>query len=205
MSKHPQRTFVRTAGSAVMRRVQRGFNIIELMVGVTLMGILLYYTIPAMTTWLQSSQIRTAAESIQGALQLARAEAVRRNTAVEMVLTSVEGGGNRTDWLVRCVTSSATCPGTSQLEASIQQRVAAEGSPNATVAVNPAMSAIAYAGNGRITPVPPGSITINVRHQEGGSCLADGGPYRCLRLVVSPGGQVRMCDPALAAPNPRAC
>jgi type IV fimbrial biogenesis protein FimT len=193
------------APAAAFRRMQRGFNMIELMVGVTLMALLLYFSVPAMTNWMQGSQIRTAAESIQGALQLARAEAVRRNTAVEVVLTSVAGGGNRTDWLVRCVTSSATCPGAGQLETSIQQRVAAEGSPNATVTVNPAGSVIAYAGNGRITPVPAGAITINLGHQVADSCLADGGPYRCLRLVVSPGGQVRMCDPALAAPNPRAC
>jgi len=184
---------------------QRGFNLIELMVGIAIVSMMLFFLIPSMGAWLQSSQIRNATESIQGALQLARTEAVRRNTPVEMVLTSVAGGGSATDWVVRCVTPSATCPGVAQVQTSIQERMAREGSPNAAVAVNPAMSTIVFTGNGRISPVPAGNITIDVGHVTANSCLADGGDYRCLRLVVAPGGQARMCDPSLVAPNPRAC
>lgn len=189
----------------LFRGMQRGLTIIELMVGIAVLSMLLLFMIPSMTTWLQSSQIRNATESIQGALQLARAEAVRRNTSVEMVLTSVAGGGAATDWVVRCVTASATCPGVAQAETFIQARVAAEGSPNAAVTVNPAMSTIVFTGNGRISPVPAGNITLNVTHVTANTCIADGGDFRCLRLVVSPGGQARMCDPSLVAPNPRAC
>lgn len=196
---------IRLGQEARPRPGQRGFNLIELMVGIAIMALVLYFMIPSMAAWMQSSQIRSATESIQGALQLARAEAVRRNTTVEVVLTSVAGGGDGTDWLIRCLIPSATCPGDGQAETSIQQRVAAEGSPNAVVAVNPALSAIAYSGNGRLTPVPAGNVTINVGHRRANSCLADGGDYRCLRIVVAPGGQVRMCDPAVVAPNPRAC
>ncbi len=184
---------------------QRGFTLIELMVGVAVVGLMLLFMIPSMSAWIQGSQIRSATESIQGALQLARAEAVRRNTPVEMVLTSVAGGGNATDWVVRCVTSSASCPGVAQAETFIQAKVAGEGSPNATVTVNPAMSAIVFTGTGRISPVPAGNITLNVGHVTANTCIADGGEYRCLRLVVAPGGQMRMCDPAVVAPNPRAC
>jgi type IV fimbrial biogenesis protein FimT len=187
------------------RAVQQGFNLIELMVGIAIIGLVLYFMIPSMGAWMQSSQIRSATESVQGALQLARAEAVQRNTAVELVLTSVAGGGNTTDWVVRCVTSSATCPGTGQVETFIQQRLGREGAPNAVVSLNPAMSSIAFSGNGRITPLPAGNITLNFAHQRANSCLSDGGDYRCLRLVVTPGGQMRMCDPSVSAPNPRAC
>lgn len=189
----------------VLRGRQQGFTLIELMVGVAIVGVMLLFMIPSMSTWIQGSQIRSATESIQGALQLARAEAVRRNTQVEMVLTSVAGGGVATDWVVRCVTPSASCPGVAQAQTFIQAKSAGEGSPNATVAVNPAMSAIVFTGTGRISPVPAGNITINVGHVTANSCIADGGDYRCLRLVVTPGGQMRMCDPALVAPNPRAC
>lgn len=178
---------------------------VELMIGVSVMALVLFFMIPSMGAWLQSSQIRSATESIQAALQLARAEAVQRNTNVELVLTSVAGGGNGTDWLVRCVTPSATCPGTGQAETFIQERIGREGSPNATVTLNPAISTIVFSGNGRITPLPAGNITINVGHVQANSCLADGGNYRCLRLVLAPGGQMRMCDPAVTAPNPRAC
>lgn len=191
------------SGAAAL--AQRGFTIVELLVGIAVLSMLLLYMVPNMTNWLQSSQIRNATESIQGALQLARAEAVRRNTPVEVVLTSVAGGGNATDWVVRCVTPSATCPGVAQLQTFIQERAAAEGSPNAAVTVNPAMSTIVFTGNGRISPVPAGNITVNVTHVRANSCITDGGDFRCLRLVISPGGQARMCDPSVVAPNPRAC
>jgi type IV fimbrial biogenesis protein FimT len=40
-------------------------------------------------------------------------------------------------------------------------------------------------------------------------CKANGGDMRCLQIVVTPGGRVRMCDPsvdAVANPNDtRAC
>lgn len=185
--------------------MQRGFNLIELMVGIAIMSMVLYFMIPSMGAWLQSSQIRSASESILGGLQLARAEAVRRNTNVELVLTSVAAAGTASDWVVRCVTPTADCPGVGMAETEIQKRGAGEGSPNATVTVNPAMSAIVYTGTGRISPVPAGNVAIDVAHVKENSCIADGGEYRCLRLVLSPGGQVRMCDPALSAPNPRAC
>lgn len=208
MAEH--RLPLRPIEGSVLRGLQRGFTLIELMVGIAIISMVLFFMIPSMATWLQGSQIRNATESIQGGLQLARAEAVRRNTQVALVLTSVAGGGNATDWVVRCVVSSPTCPGVGQMETFIQQRVAQEGSPNAVVTLNPAMSAIAFTGNGRITPVPAGNIVIDVTHVSNNppgtnTCIADGGNYRCLRLVVASGGQTRMCDPSLAAPNPRAC
>ncbi len=200
-----ERSFFPPQSRRAPRMKQGGFTLIELMVGIGIASMLLLFMVPNMTTWLQSSQIRNATESIQGALQLARAEAVRRNTNVEMVLTSVAGGGNATDWVVRCATPSATCPGTGQAETSIQQRSGREGSANAALTLNPAISTIVFSGNGRITPLPAGNITIDVGHVTANSCLAAGGNYRCLRLVVAPGGQARMCDPSLVAPNPRAC
>jgi type IV fimbrial biogenesis protein FimT len=39
------------------------------------------------------------------------------------------------------------------------------------------------------------------------ACIADGGSMRCLRVVVTGGGSIRMCDPTpgIVAPDPRAC
>ena len=59
---------------------QRGLTLIELMIGVVITGILLAMGVPSFASWLQSSQIRTAAGSILDGLQLAHAEAIRRNT-----------------------------------------------------------------------------------------------------------------------------
>ena len=53
----------------------RGVTLIEMLIGLTVLGILLMLGMPSYTTWIQSTKIRAAAESLQAGLQLARAEA----------------------------------------------------------------------------------------------------------------------------------
>jgi type IV fimbrial biogenesis protein FimT len=60
----------------------RGFSLVELIVGMAILGVLLAIAMPAFSNWLRNARVRTAAESVQNGLQLARAEAVRRNTTV---------------------------------------------------------------------------------------------------------------------------
>lgn len=188
------------------RSVQRGFNLIELMVGIAIVSLVLSFMIPSMAVWLQSSQIRSAAEALHGGLQLARTEAVRRNTSVQLDLPSVDGAGiGGSDWVVRCATPTPSCPGAGQTETEIQMRAAQEGSPNAQLTVVPTLNSIVYTGTGRISPVPAADIVIDVRHVRNNACLADGGEYRCLRVIVTTSGQVRMCDPGLPNTNPRGC
>jgi type IV fimbrial biogenesis protein FimT len=194
--------------------MQRGVSLIELSIGLTIMAILLALGIPGFGAWIQNTRIRTAAESVQNGLQLARAEAVRRNTDVQFAQT----GAN---WTVGCTTAAADCP------ASIQTRSGAEGSANSVVTPSEVLSTGAAAG----TPVFTGTVIFNglgrvnttsigagnnasllvtnsndncVACAAGSTwsdCPATTGLMRCLRVVVSTGGQIRMCDPALPGPT----
>jgi type IV fimbrial biogenesis protein FimT len=67
---------------------ETGFTLIELLVGLTIVGILFMMGVPSFKSWIQNTQIRTATEVIQNGLELARAEAVRRNTPVRFQLTT---------------------------------------------------------------------------------------------------------------------
>jgi type IV fimbrial biogenesis protein FimT len=187
--------------------LQHGFTMIEVMVVVTIVSLVLLFGVPTMSSWMQSSQIRNASESIQSGLQLARNEAVARNDSVQFVLTTVAGGGTASDWTVRCVTPTANCPGVGNVapaKTEIEKRVAAEGSANVQVAT--AQPTIVFNGMGRVTPTPAGTIQIDITNPTGGTCAAVGGAMRCLRVMITSGGQSRMCDPALAlAANPRGC
>lgn len=178
---------------------QSGFSLIELIVGVMIIGILATAGIPSFLSWIQNSQLRTAAETISNGLQLTRAEAVRRNTSVQFSLSGTTDVDS--SWTVGCVIPVADLngDGIDDCPASIQSRSGAEGSRNARVNSNTAtvvFSALGRAGS---------NTTINVTNPTGGLCMATGGPMRCLNIVVTSGGSVRMCNPALPSTNPQGC
>ena len=162
------------------------------MVAIAIMGVLMVAVIPGFSGWLQNSQIRTAAESVQNGLQLARTEAVNRNTAVTFTLT-----GN--DWSVDIVANA-----TFGIAASaVQARKGTEGSRNAVITSN--QNVVTFSGTGQATPTP---ATFNVKNSTAGACAAVGASTgaRCMNVVVETGGKIRMCDPAiLLANNPQGC
>jgi len=169
-----------------MLRYARGVTLIELMIAVAVLGVLLSLALPSYRNWIQNTQIRTAAEAIQSGMQLARAEAVRRNTTVKLVM------GASTDWTVSVISPAEQ----------IQARPAAD-SPNATVTVTPAgATTVTFSGLGRVTPNTP--ISNSIQQIDINTSVTIDSP-RPLRIVVGTGGNVRFCDPAVAAPDPRAC
>lgn len=212
----------------------RGFSLIELMVGLVVFAILLSTGIPAFNKWVQGSQIRTEAESIQNGLQLARAEAVRRNVAVRFQLVDEITNGcaqstTGVSWVISLDDTAGNC-GKQKLNDAflitdatnnpypriIQTHSAGEGVPNVRVSTDQAT--VSFNGLGRqvsvplaggtSTPTPPAEVKIDISNPKGGSCAADThnkNDMHCLRVVVSPAGKVRMCDPSLANTDAQAC
>jgi len=203
-------------------KTRRGFSLVELIVGMAILGVLLAIAMPAFSNWLRNAKVRTAAESVQNGLQLARAEAVRRNTTVgfrlvdsadeSCALIAEDLSTSVWNWVVSIRSPAGKCqiaPVAEDADPSddaladdpfiIQSRSGAEGSSAATLMTN--RSAVVFNSLGRLptVPVPPGSVRIDVDSATGEPCLAAGGTIRCLRIMVTLGGQIRMCDPALAA------
>jgi len=186
-------------------RVNRGFTIVELMIGVALLAILLGIAGPSFATWVQNTQIRTMSEAVQNGLHRARAEAVGRNAPVRFeLMTTLDNtcapSTTGRNWVVSMDGATANCASTNMADAAapvaprlIQARPSGDGSRNAVVAAS--QSSIAFNGLGRVTPVPAADITIDITNPTGGTCAGSGGSMRCLRVVVTAGGQVRMCDP----------
>jgi type IV fimbrial biogenesis protein FimT len=191
-------------GQDVLVPKQRGFTLIELLITITILGILFAAAIPNYRAWIQNTQIRSAAESLQAGLNLARSEAVRRNTRVEFVLTNstpdesnvgtVTASTAGVNWLVRQFEST-----TYAASDFIQSKTGAEGASQVTVGAD--ASSIAFSGLGRASA----PLTINLTNPSAGTCAALGGNARCLRINVSIGGQVRMCDPSVTGTDTRAC
>jgi len=196
--------------------LRRGMTMIELMVGIAIVALLLALTAPSFSTWIQATQIRTAAETLQNGLILARAEAVRRNTLVRFQLTdtldnSCNIANTGTNWVVSLGDPTGACatalPDPADpnppAPAIIQLRAGAEGSKNALVSTPQAL--VVFNGLGRITPVPAGDINFSISNPIGGNCVTQGGTMHCLRINTSAAGQVRMCDPAFASTDPKGC
>ena len=200
-----------------MNKRPYGFTLIELMITIAVFALLLMVGLPSMNTWLQNQQIRTSAEAVQAGLQLARAEALRRNAPVRFQLVDTLTAGcalfdRGTNWIVSINDPTGLCNVPESDVAApltIQKRSGAEGTPNALVRgwSGPAAgTTVTFNGLGRVTGA--GTITqIDVTNASGNCQPA--GPMRCLQLNISSGGQVRMCDPnvnpAVDPNDPRLC
>ena len=192
-----------------MNRSSSGFTLIEMMITLAVFALLLMVGLPSMTTWLQNSQIRTSAETMQMGLQFARAEALRRNVPVRFQLVDSLAGGcalsdKGTSWVINLgdidVTGKCDQAESEDVDARIlQKRSGAEGTSNATVESAAGAKYVKFNGLGRvIDELGVLEITqIDIRGPAGSVCQDTKGPLRCLRLTLSNGGGVRMCDPAV--------
>ena len=187
----------------------RGFNLIEVLIGLVVLGVLFAAGLPTVTAWLQSTQVRTSAEAVISGLQLARTEAVRRNRSVQFSLTDTLSAGcapslTGTNWVISLVDPTGACNATPSDTAApqiLQKRNGQEGSPNATVTTT--SSVVTFNALGR--PTAGGGATIDIKSSQG-TCQGAAGQIRCLRISVGSSGSARMCDPAVTdATDSRCC
>lgn len=174
------------------RRAQCGMTLVEIGISLVVLGVLVSLAAPAFFQWLQSQQVRVATEAVLNGLQVARAEAIRRNLRVQIAI------GPGTGW---SVTEAAS--GTA-----IQSRVHEEGTSSANITIAPpGATTVTFTPLGGVAPnldASPAVTQINFDNPVAGSCQPSGA-MRCLRVLVSGGGSVKMCDPVVVSPDPRAC
>lgn len=209
----------------LMRARQAGFTLIELVVALTIIAVMLLLGMPSMNSLFQNAKIGNAAQTLQAGVQLARAEAIRRNLPVEFVLSNVTtavnsdatansaaANPNGGAWIVRYVELATPADTSYHL---IEAKAALEGSgqavgstPNVRVQGSSVAPAATFTGvitfNGLGGTSDGAEYRLAVDNPSGGAC-APTGPMRCLQVRASPGGQVKICDPLAAAGDSRAC
>ncbi|HYL71005.1 MAG TPA: GspH/FimT family pseudopilin, partial [Candidatus Dormibacteraeota bacterium] len=142
------------------RRQPRGFTLVEVMISLTVLGILLMLALPSFSEWLQNQQLRAASEATLNGLQVARAAAIQRNVLVRFQQTAPPF----TAWSVTEPVSALA----------VQSRAHEEGSPNAQITATPAgATTVTFAPLGNVVANLDGSATVtqfDVNNPGGGSC-----------------------------------
>jgi type IV fimbrial biogenesis protein FimT len=202
-----------------MLKNSRGLTLIELIVGLVVMSILISFGAKEFSLWARNAGIRTAAEGVLSGLQLARTEALKGNALmrfqlVDALTDSCERDVNGPHWVVSRDEAESHC-GASPSE-TVSPRIVqiydgneAAGRRTKIVADD---SLFTFNGLGRLTsPAVATQAVIDVYGDEGaGQCVphfgqTGNGKLRCLRVEVTRGGGIRLCDPALPDTDTQAC
>ncbi|NHQ85717.1 prepilin-type N-terminal cleavage/methylation domain-containing protein [Iodobacter sp. HSC-16F04] len=205
------------------QRNQQGFTLVEILITLLIFGILLSLAGPPFQGWVRSTQLRTYAESFQSAVQLARAEAIKRNGYVELILTNdavaatnrnannVSPSVDGTAWLIRacpaCVNLTTAAPAGSRYPF-IEGKTVAEGN-SAQFKLTADQSMIRFDALGRadqslllIVSADKSAVADCNKKPADGSTVKN--PARiCMR--VDEGGNTQLCLPDAPKKNPASC
>lgn len=195
-----------------VRRLQRGFTLVEIVVTLAVLALIMFAVAPNIGTWLANTRVRNIADSLQNGLQTARAEAIRRNQSMSFWLVQTDDPGvlgnectlasNSGSWVVSVNSPVAHCadqPSTTSSPMLVAGRAMGNGQPVTVAALQSdkttAANSITFDGFGRVSSTSPiGFIDVS------------GTGTRNLRIEISTAGAVRLCDPAVSSENdPRKC
>lgn len=195
------------------RALMRGFSLVEMMVALVIVAFFVTMGVPSFAQFLQNTQIRNAAETTLAGINLARAEAIRRNATVRFnLVTNLTSGCSTSSgalsWVVSLADPSGACdvaPSDTVAPQIVQKRSAREGSPNVEISTSGGASLV-FNGLGRVS----GAGITHLRFSNiSGTCEhldAVNGTMRCLQVMVSTGGQTKLCDPKVGdTTDPRHC
>lgn len=186
-----------------------GFTIIELVTVLAIFGILFALAVPEFRSYMQNARMLAAAQGFLGALQQARAEAIKLNAPVQFILTDNDGltNPNITDtlstgsnWMVRAFDRSSMTYNVVNAKSGKEGGAAGQIVVSGTDAASQSVAVVEFNGLGGTSL---GSVaTFAIRPAEGrGTCSTPTDPnhLRCLNVIVTPGGRSQVCDPSVTA------
>jgi len=181
---------------------------------IAIIAILMAAGLPLVTEGIRDSRIRSAGESVIAGLRVAQSEALKRNTTVRFqmmsnLFNSCAISTTGTAWVVSAANATGLCDlSDTEVTPFPVRREGAVASGDVTLEAD-GTGSFCFNGIGR--PVTGSgcntalSETIELKSSTT-SCKADGGSARCLRVLITTTGSIRMCDPAVSsAQDPRIC
>lgn len=204
-----------------LRRAARGFTLIEAMVALTVLSITLAIGVPAMSGWIQASKARNAGGFYAEGLALARQQAMAHNATTRFLLTRNAANGQY-DWQVdlcfptladACAADSAGWSTTSAPAAADANQAQGFLSVNRSAAGLPKTevmsTTLAPLGNAAIYFTSTGWVDTSVDERMTTMQFAPAAGFESLirpaAIVVGLAGTATHCNPAVLAPDSRAC
>lgn len=196
-------------------RRQGGVTLVEVAVVMVITGLMFAYALPELRNWMRNLKVRNAGESVLNGLNVARMEALKRNSPVAFWLVSdtsptltdaCSRSSSSAQWVVAISDPAGKCGGVLGSDSSPQllgRSKAQEFSSTLTIAAvdasGSAVDRVAFNGLGQVHQVAGvASIqAVDISSTEAGA--------RRLRVVVESGGAVRLCDRDVSSTDPRAC
>lgn len=187
-------------------RTVAGVTMIEMFITLFVLAIVLATGMPSAVHWVHQWQIRASAESLRSALQKTRAEAITRNTKINITLGDSVG---LPQWRIDCARVTALCPNNLHAQVASAGSGIRWGAAKAAAAANISVALTAGAGLpatvafhalGNAPRIVSGSeiARIDVLHP------ADSAAGR-LVVRTDGAGNVSICDPALPVSDVRGC
>ena len=183
----------------VRQNRESGFTLIELMVTISILAIVLSAAFPSYRTFVANAQIRSTAESIRNGLQLARAEAIKRNAKVKFTIASAI---NDSSWSVGCVTVVADLDGdgVADCPAVIQSKTASEGSANTIRIIKTGSNTLNFTNLGTTDSTAGQLSRFDIDNTSIPVAISAD-----LSVSIQTGGNARVCDPNVATTDPKYC
>lgn len=197
----------------------RGFTLVEVLVTLTILGVLLMATVPSVAEWMRNTEVRAAAESLTTGVQKARAAAVQRNEPVyfSLVSTASDNPGvlnancalssTSASWVVSLASPAGQCdvdPSDTTAPQILDKHAHGESSPrvvaqvkNAGCAANATTQQVRFDTLGKPKATPAPIACIELTHS--------GGSVTTLQVRIGTDGSVRSCVPGATGSDPRAC
>lgn len=195
----------------------RGFTLVEVLVTMALFVILLGLGVPSFMNFIQNAKVKNAAETALAGINLARTQAVSRNAVVRFQMvtnltSSCAASSTSLAWVISLDDPAGLCNvaiSDTTAPRILQKQAGSEGTDNIAIAATGG-SGLAFNGLGRV--ITGGSLPVSFSQLDftsaQGVCehAAADGTVRCLRILITSGGQAKLCDPKVSATtDPRYC
>ena len=167
----------------------RGFTLIELMITLAIVAVLMTVAVPSFIAFQRNSELTTAANTVLGAMNTARTEAMKRNRNAMMVPT---GTGWSSGWQVFIDTDRNGAFTAGELVIATYPAIPSYFSITGTGNANLSSPYVLFNGSGYASDVDGalGNLTIDIaRNDLSGAALLE----QTRRIKVANTGRVRVC------------